>query len=58
MAASTDLKTVRDADGVPVLLIIKERNELLICEPDDINRNIKLRAAHARNLIKALQGLG
>jgi hypothetical protein len=44
-----------DADGVPVLLIIRERNQLLICESDNMNRNIKLTAATAPTLVDILQ---
>ena len=53
-----DVKTVHDKDGVPVLLIIKDRNELLICDADNMNSHIKLRAGTAPNLIDILQGLG
>ena len=55
MSVATEIKTVNDADGVPVLLIIKERNELLICESDNINRNIKLTGANTRTLVEILQ---
>ena len=51
----SDIKTVKDADGVPVLLIIKQNNELLICETDNMNRNIKLRAAAAPSLLDILE---
>lgn len=54
----TDIKTVRDEDGVPVLPIIKQRNELLIWEADNMDSHIKLRVATAATLVDMLQGLG
>ena len=53
-----NVKTVKDEDGVPVLLIIKEKDHLLICESDNVNRNIKLRVATAPTLVDLLLGLG
>ena len=50
-----DVKTVEDADGVPVLLIIRERNQVLICEGDNMNRNIRLSAATAPILVDILE---
>ena len=55
MSKTTDLKTVNDAEGFPILLIIRERNELLICESDNMNRNIRLTAATAPTLVDILQ---
>lgn len=55
MSKTTDFKTVNDAEGVPILLIIRERNELLICESDNMNRNIRLNAATAPTLVDILQ---
>jgi hypothetical protein len=52
---TTDVKTVTDADGVPVLLIIRERNQVLICESDNMNRNIRLTAATAPILVDILE---
>lgn len=49
-----DVKTLKDADGVPVLLIIKEKNELLICETDNMNSHIRLTAATAPWLAEIL----
>ncbi len=48
---------MNDADGVPLLLIIKERNELLICESDNMNRNIKLTAETTPTLVDILRSL-
>ena len=53
-----DVRTVNDKDGVPVLLIIKDRNELLICEAYNMDSHIKLRAGTAPSLVDILQRLG
>ena len=55
MSVTTDVTTVKDADGVPVLLIIRERNQVLICESDNMNRNIRLSAATAPILVDILE---
>jgi len=52
-----DVKTVTDSDGIPVLLIIKDKNELLICEADNMGSHIKLQMAAAPTLVDTLLGL-
>ena len=57
MPISTDIRTVSDKEGTPVLEVIKERNTLLICEINNMHRNVKLNLSAIPTLINALETL-
>ena len=57
MPKSTDIRTVNDKEGTPVLEVIKERNTLLICESNNMHRNVKLTLSAIPTLIDALETL-
>lgn len=57
MPKSTDIRTVSDKEGTPVLEVIKERNTLLICETNNMHRNVKLTFSAIPTLIDALEAL-
>jgi hypothetical protein len=54
---STDIRTVNDKEGTPVLEVIKERNTLLICESNNMHRNVKLTLSAIPTLIDAMEKL-
>ena len=54
MRIVTHVRTVNDVGGAPVLEIIKERGELLICDANNMDRNIKLSSAAIPALISVL----
>jgi hypothetical protein len=57
MPISTEIRTVNDKEGTPVLEVIKERNTLLICETNNMLRNVKLTLSAIPTLIEALEML-
>ena len=57
MPVSTDIRTVSDKEGTPVLEVIKERHTLLICETNNMHRNVKLTLSAIPTLIDALEAL-
>jgi hypothetical protein len=57
MPKSIDIRTVNDKEGTPVLEVIKERNSLLICETNNMHRNVKLTLSEIPTLIDTLETL-
>lgn len=57
MPKSTNIRTVNDKEGTPVLEVIKERNTLLICETNNMYRNVTLTWSAIPTLIHALETL-
>ena len=51
------MHTVNDPDGVPALLIIRERNEVLICDSNNLQRNLKVPMTVMAKLVDALGDL-
>ena len=49
--------TINDPDGVPALLIIRERNEVLICDSNNPDHNLKIRMTVMATLLAALGDL-
>lgn len=52
-----DMQTVNDPDGMPALLLIRERDELLICDSNNLERNLKIRMSVMPTLLAALGDL-
>ena len=48
------IRTINDPDGVPALLIIRERNEVLICDSNNLDHNLKIRMTVMATLLDAL----
>jgi hypothetical protein len=46
-----------DNRGIPILEIIKERDALLICETNNLGRNIKIRSSAIPSLLLTLKAL-
>lgn len=57
MPKSTDIRTVNDREGTAVLEVIRERNTLLICETNNMHRNVKLTLSAVPTLIDTLETL-
>ena len=51
-----ELKTVSDADGIPVLEIVLEGENITIYEADDMDRQIRFPVALVRALAEHLSG--
>lgn len=51
------MQTVNDRDGVPALLIIKERNEISIFDSNNLNHNLKMSMTVMATLLAALGDL-
>ena len=52
-----ELRTVVDADGVPVLEIVKENDVLVIYEADDMDRQVQFSVSDIPALISHLDSL-
>ncbi len=52
-----ELKTVSDADGIPVLEIVKEGDNVTIYEADDMDRQIRFPVALLSSVAEHLTGL-
>jgi hypothetical protein len=57
MPKSTDIRMVNDKEGTPVLEVIRERNTLLICESNNMHRNVKVTLSAIPTLVDALETL-
>ncbi len=57
MPIPSEIRTVDDNRGIPVLEIIKERDALLICETNNLGRNIKIRSSAIPSLLLTLKAL-
>ncbi len=52
-----ELKTVNDADGIPVLEIVMEGDKVTIYEADDMDRQIRFPVSLLPHLTEHLKGL-
>ena len=57
MPIPAEIRTVDDNRGIPILEIIKERDALLICETNNLGRNIKIRSSAIPSLLLTLKAL-
>ena len=57
MPIPSEIRTVDDNRGIPILEIIMERDALLICETNNLGRNIKIRSSAIPSLLLTLKAL-
>jgi len=52
-----EFRTLLDANGTPLLELVKENNVLVMYEADDMDRQVELPVSAIPGLIKHLDGL-